>query len=101
VDLLSVAKFLGPDIAQSITSLDLSGNRLGLTVGLEGLSNLRKLNLSHNNLTTLSGIHKLPHLRELRAGWNFLRFVQSNISTLSCTCNKLVVLELLPNPFQV
>lgn len=54
-ELLSVTKFLGPKISETITSLDLSTNNLGLAVGLEGMTNLRKLNLSHNNLTTLSG----------------------------------------------
>ncbi len=63
--------------------------------------NLKKLNLSYNNLTTLSGLHKLPQLKELKTGWNSLRFFHSNLNTLVWACNKLQVLEILPNPFQV
>ncbi|ODN02700.1 Leucine-rich repeat-containing protein 9, partial [Orchesella cincta] len=100
VDLLRISKFLGQEIAHTVTTLDLSGNRLGLTVGLEGMNNLRRLNLSHNNLTTLSGLHKLPHLIELKASWNYLRFLHSNISTLTWATPRLTTLEILPNPFQ-
>lgn len=101
VDLLRISKFLGQEIAYSVTTLDLSGNGLGLTVGLEGMNNLRRLNLSHNNLTTLSGLHKLPHLIELKASWNYLRFLHSSISTLTWATPRLITLEILPNPFQV
>lgn len=101
VDLLRISKFLGQEIAHSVTTLDLSGNGLGLTVGLEGMNNLRRLNLSHNNLTTLSGLHKLPHLIELKASWNYLRFLHSSISTLTWATPRLITLEILPNPFQV
>lgn len=83
-----------------MTTLDLSGNSLGLTVGLEGMNNLRRLNLSHNSLTTLSGLHKLPHLIELKASWNYLRFLHSSISTLTWATPRLITLEILPNPFQ-
>ena len=101
VDLLRISKFLGSEIAHTVTTLDLSGNGLGLTVGLEGMNNLRRLNLSHNNLTTLSGLHKLPHLIELKASWNYLRFLHSSISTLTWATPRLITLEVLPNPFQV
>ncbi|XP_035703080.1 leucine-rich repeat-containing protein 9-like [Folsomia candida] len=99
-ELLSVTKFLGPNILDTVTSLDLSANRLGLAVGLEGMISLKKLNLSYNNLTTLSGLHKLPQLKELKTGWNSLRFFHSNLNTLAWACSKLQVLEILPNPFQ-
>ena len=100
-DLHHVSKLLGKDSTQYLTSLDLSGNRLGLIVGLENVGTLKKLNLSYNNLTTLSGLQKLPNLIELKVGWNSLRFLHSNISTLAYTTPRLMTLEILPNPFQV
>ncbi|CAG7734796.1 unnamed protein product [Allacma fusca] len=100
VELWMVTKLIGKDSAQFLTSLDLSGNRLGLTVGLENVTTLKKLNLSYNNLTTLTGLQKLPQLIELKVGWNSLRFLHSNVSTLSRVSPRLMTLEILPNPFQ-
>ena len=96
-----VAKFVGAEVSQVLTCLDLSANNLTLLVGLEGLTNLKKLNLNHNKLTTISSLNKLPSLIEFRLSWNCLRFFQSTAAILHQATPRLLTLEILPNPFQV
>src|SRR5688572_12211692 len=97
----NLSKYIGAGVEQFLTTLNLSGNKIGLTVGLKGLRSLKSLNLSHNNLTTLSGLERLPSLIEFKIGWNSLRFLLSNARALSLATPRLLTLEILPNPFQV
>lgn len=97
----TISKYIGSDASKFLTSLNLCGNKIGVTVGLRGLNSLKKLNLTHNNLTTLSGLERLPNLIEFKVGWNSLRFLQSNTVALGWATPRLLTLEILPNPFQV